>query len=350
MPRQRYLEPNYRLWRDAATGLYYIRYTDERRISRSVSTRTRDTVAAEAFRDQFIAGRQAPLRPIEPTIGHLLDRYLADRAGHTASTGHEWACQAIRRHIGNLRPEHLDRRTYWLKRAKDGVGPGTIIKEVGHLRAALANAIKDKLIAAAPEIDRPSQPKAREIWISKEQAVALRRGAVMPHVRLFIVLATATAGRKEAIERLSWDRVDLTRGIVHLALPGRPSSKKRAAVVPISPAVVRYLKQHKAIAITNNVLEWRGKPAGSVRKGLAAAVKRAGLGKEITAHVLRHSAASWMVEAGVPTAQVARFLGDTEAMVERVYGHHRPSYLRDAAAALTLSRRTPSQTTPGPKR
>jgi hypothetical protein len=41
-----------------------------------------------------------------------------------------------------------------------------------------------------------------------------------------------------------------------------------------------------------------------------------------------------MIQAGVPIPEVARFLGNTEKMVERVYGHHAPDYLRRAAAAL----------------
>ncbi len=41
-----------------------------------------------------------------------------------------------------------------------------------------------------------------------------------------------------------------------------------------------------------------------------------------------------MVMAGVPLAEVARMLGDSEAMVEKVYGKHSPDYLRRAADAL----------------
>lgn len=343
MARPRFLRPNYRC-EPGERGIYLVKWT-ENRIPRSVSTRTRLPSEAAEFFARWLAGREAPERSPNPTIGQILDHYLKDREGQTASDGHEWACQAVRRHIGALRPEHLERKTYWLARTRDGVSPGTIIKDVGHLRAALELAVKDRLIATAPYIDRPAQPRGREIWLTKEDAARLRRAAVMPHVRLFIVLALATGGRKETLERLTWDRVDLGRGIVHLALPGRPTSKKRAAVVPIEPATVRYLRLHKAVALTENVLEWRGKPAGNVKKGFAAAVRRAGLGADITPHVLRHSCASWLVEAGIPCAQVARFLGDTEAMIEKTYGHHRPSYLREASAALgRRSRVSRSQT------
>ena len=41
-----------------------------------------------------------------------------------------------------------------------------------------------------------------------------------------------------------------------------------------------------------------------------------------------------MTQAGRPLAEVAAYLGDTVATVERVYVHHAPGWLREAAASL----------------
>ena len=42
-----------------------------------------------------------------------------------------------------------------------------------------------------------------------------------------------------------------------------------------------------------------------------------------------------MVQRGVPFEMVAKFLGNSKEMVERVYGHHSPEWLRLAANALS---------------
>ena len=85
--------------------------------------------------------------------------------------------------------------------------------------------------------------------------------------------------------------------------------------------------------MTNWVIEHRGRPVQSIKTGFRAAVRRAGL-KHCTPHDLRRTCATWMVQDGIPVAQVARFLGDTEEMIEKVYGQHSPEYLRDAARSL----------------
>lgn len=59
-----------------------------------------------------------------------------------------------------------------------------------------------------------------------------------------------------------------------------------------------------------------------------------GLDDEVTPHVLRHTSATWLVQAGVPLWEVAGFLEMTVEMVKRIYGHHAPEHLQRAARAL----------------
>ena len=55
----------------------------------------------------------------------------------------------------------------------------------------------------------------------------------------------------------------------------------------------------------------------------------------VSPHMMRHSAAVHMAEAGVPMDEIAQYLGHTNARVTReVYARFSPDYLRNAAAAL----------------
>ena len=97
------------------------------------------------------------------------------------------------------------------------------------------------------------------------------------------------------------------------------------------------LKDAKEAARTDHVIEFRGQRVTSIK----AAFRRQ-LCKECcikaSPHVLRHTAATWLVMDGVPLREVARLLGNGEAMVEKVYGKHSPDYLRRAVSALSLKK------------
>jgi hypothetical protein len=41
-----------------------------------------------------------------------------------------------------------------------------------------------------------------------------------------------------------------------------------------------------------------------------------------------------MAMDGIPLSEIARFLGDSEKTVEKIYAKHAPDYLRNASAAL----------------
>ena len=94
------------------------------------------------------------------------------------------------------------------------------------------------------------------------------------------------------------------------------------------------------IGLTDHVIEYNGKPVISIKKGFRQLCKDCDI--KASPHVLRHTAATWLVMDGVPLAEVARLLGDSEKTVENVYGKHAPDYLRRAVNLLKF-RRQPLQ-------
>jgi len=65
-------------------------------------------------------------------------------------------------------------------------------------------------------------------------------------------------------------------------------------------------------------VEWNGKPVKSVKTAFKTAVKLANLPGKITPHTLRHTAATWLMQAGVDKWQAAGFLGMSIEMLDRV--------------------------------
>jgi integrase len=346
MARTRLAVPNYKL---TQRGSYFHVQWYEDGKARRVPTGTTDSREAERFLAQFVAGQGTPEPPSAPSVSQILTGYLADRKAKPvrAYDTLEVAAKALRRHLADLQPDHLTRervRFYCSARRAEGhmVGPadarykkvtsdGTLIRELTMLRAALAWAKRERWITGdLPYIEVPSQPPARDRWLTRDEADRLLEKALAPHMKVFIGLALHTAARSGAILELTWNRVHLDSGVIDL---GEGHGRKRRGAVPINDRLRPILEQARAMATCPYVVEHGGQKVASIKTGFNAAARRAGI-KGVSPHVLRHTAVSWMVQRGVPLAMVARYASMTEAMVEKRYGHHAPDYLKQAAMAL----------------
>jgi integrase len=316
------------LWQHP-NGFFYILYGP--RLQRRLSTRTTDRRQAEQFHARFTLGTESPV-VAQPCIGDILDGYEKDAQQRVRSKESlRYAVVALKARLGALPPADLLPPVI-RKYAKDrGSSSGTIIRELGVLRAALGWAVANKWIAEKPVISAPvATPKPRNRWITKDEAKRLLAACEAPHLKLFVMLGLTTAARMSAILELKWDQVDLTRRVIDY---GEGHGNKRRAVAPINDQLYPMLTAAKALSGSEYVVSYHGKPLATVKKGFRLACERAGI-EGVTPHILRHTAATWMALDGVPLAEIARMLGDEERTVERVYAKHTPGYLKRAAGAL----------------
>jgi integrase len=217
-------------------------------------------------------------------------------------------------------------RSYVDGRRRSGISDGTIHTDLGYLRAATGAKIK-----------LPPKPRPKSRHLTPEEARRLLDAAQMPHVSLFILLALHTAGRPSSILDLHWDRVDLQTRRIRLDNPARDRTAKGRATVPIADALVGPLNEARNAAQTEYVIEWAGQPIKSIKKAIKRAAERAGL-DGVTPYVLRHTAAVWMAESGVPIAEIGQYLGHNNiGTTYRVYARFSPDYLRRASDAISTA-------------
>jgi integrase len=247
--------------------------------------------------------------------------------------------KAVLAHFGALEPAQINAescRAYIAARRSLGRKDGTIWTELGHLRTALNWAEKTQLIERAPHIERPLKPDPKGRHLTRIEASRLLDAAVMPHVRLFIIMAIATGARTAALLELTWARCDFDRGLIDLSSDALAVRRKGRATIPMNDAARAALVEAKAGARTRFVIEWAGQPVKKVRRGITAAAYRAGI-VGVTPHVLRHTAAVWMAEAGHSMSEIAQYLGHADSRItERVYARYSPNHLRKAADALEI--------------
>ena len=85
-----------------------------------------------------------------------------------------------------------------------------------------------------------------------EQIRGLIQACEFPHLKLFVHLAYATAGRSAALLGLTWDRCDFERDKIYLEDPTLTQPHKGRAIVPMTAALRSALLEAKGGAL------WRG--------------------------------------------------------------------------------------------
>lgn len=316
------------------TGYWEIRWSekiDGRYASRSHSTRETERGKAEIYKRHWLnALAEAENATIGlPPVAELCDKYeLAAKARGVGITQYRVLAQ-LRQFFGHLEPNQITDEDLHDYRAHRGVSTGTLRRELNTLVAVLNHAARKKLVPATelPHIDLPPEGQSREVYLSPEEEAKfyeLLAKSPAARVSVFCMLALRTGARKAAIEKLTWDRVDLENRFVDYRDPGLRASKKRRVPVPIDDMLLPVLQGAKLFSSGPYVV------GGDIKSALLRLRRDNPEFQKVTPHVLRHTAATRWLREGISIWHVAGLLGDTVETTTKVYGHHATVDLREA--------------------
>jgi integrase len=319
-------------WLTKLRGVYHLTWNDNGRRRYSLKTTDR----AEA--DRKAPARYAELnRPTGTKVADLWTAYCLDMEGRAVvgTMKHTW--KALEKRFGALDASEItiaECRAHTEARRASGIRDGTIHTELGHLRMVVLWAKKNGLIREAAAILRPSKPEPKDVHLTRSEVRRLIEEARAPHVQLAIRLMIATCARNEAAMQLTWDRVDLERGIIQLRNPFDKSRRKGRATVPINDTLLDALKTAYEGRQTRFVIEWAGEPVKSIKRGLKFAGRAIGR-PDVSPHMLRHTGAVWLAEDGHDMEEISQYLGhDDVKTTRRIYARFSPTYLRKLGDSL----------------
>ncbi|MBY5892973.1 tyrosine-type recombinase/integrase [Rhizobium ruizarguesonis] len=198
----------------------------------------------------------------------------------------------------------------------------------------------------------PAKAKSRVTFYTRREIALLvlsayrRKDTV--HIARFILTGLYTGTRSERIERASYIRepgrpwVDLENGVFYRRADGEmtPANKRADPVRIPRPLLMHMRRWHKGAPGrpgSRYVVEYRGRPV-SPRKGfytLKGKIFDKERRREVNRHTLRHTCATWLMQAGVSISLVAKYLSATEKIIEEVYGHHHPDFHSEADHAFS---------------
>lgn len=203
----------------------------------------------------------------------------------------------------------------------------TIKLTLAHLHTCLAAAVRAGLIPANPAsaARKPKGEKARiDPFTPEELARIIAEGTLRPNTRIHAFLAAtgARAGEALALQVSDYDKdtglVSITKGWTPKTPAGPPKSPNsvRTIRVPVSA------REAVQLAIGGRTSGRLFPHAGhsSAYGPWKRLLRELGL-RFRKPHEMRHSVATAMVGAGVPLANVAKYLGDSVGTIVKFYCH-----------------------------
>ena len=353
--------------RKDGTRYYSVTYRVGGRAGRQSSTSFPDEAQAKRFcslvdslgpvKALEVAGIADTQRTLSKlTVGEWLARHIDSLTGVEKKTLSEYR-RYVERDIGpafgvvpltKLTREHV---AAWVNAMRDaGAATGTMQNKAGFLSGALRLAVKDGHLSGNPcegiRLPRTEQPGP--VFLTRDEFQVLK-AAFSDRYKPLVEFLVASGCRASEALALKPSDVDREAGTVRITR----SWKRAGSGYELGPPKTR--KSVRTINVPESVLaqldyggEWlfTGSNGGPVRlyswrsnvwiKSRAKAMA-AGLSKCPRIHDMRHTCASWMIQAGVPLPVVQAHLGheSIQTTVDR-YGHlDRSSHV---AAADALAR------------
>ena len=296
------------------------------------SSGTSDRAKAQEYHDKLKASRWDQQRlGIKPkhSWNEAVVRYLEEKSHKATQSDDKAHLRWVDRFLNGLNLDAINRDLLdkiMAERMASGVSNTTVNRTMEVVRAVLRKAAYDwDWLDKAPRVRMLPEPKRRIRWLTWDEADRLI-GVLPEHLAAMAKFSLETGLRRANVTGLEWSQVDLARRTAWIH-PDQAKARK-AIAVPLSAAAVIVIREQLGKHSTH-VFSFRGK---SVRQVNTKAWRKALLKVGITDfrwHDLRHTWASWHVQAGTPL-HVLQELGGWECVeMVRKYAHLSSEHLAE---------------------
>jgi integrase len=353
MPRAKNSKGLYR--RGKTWWITYQGLDGKQRFESSGSTLKADGEYLLACRRKAIAEGTAPpvtgRRAMNTTFAELTERYLEFVQGQKSFATKKGFIRELKEEFGPVKLNGLTLAAVEAYQARLLAEPRAPRSKSGERGAPLALASVNRRLACLKHmmtkavewdlVGRDTLDRLRRVKLPRENNRRSRFlsvaecqrliAAAEPHLKPVLIFALNTGCRKAEILGLTWDRVDLKHGFIHL----HETKSGQSRDIPINGTLRAVLKGlvrrlDSALVFYNpaNGGRWH-----DLKRSFATACRRAKI-RDFRFHDLRHTFASQLVMAGVDLTTVSRLLGHASLTMTLRYSHLAPDHLKGAVDIL----------------
>lgn len=182
-----------------------------------------------------------------------------------------------------------------------------------------------------PKLKLYREAKRRIRWLKHEEAQRLI-DALPEYLADMAVFSLATGLRQRNVLGLNWSQINLSRKTAWIEADEAKAG--RAIGVALNQTAIGILEKRKGKHPSFVFTQPNGKPVKSISSRIwKNALSQAGI-VDFRWHDLRHTWASWLVQAGVPLAALQEMGGWENVGMVQKYAHLAPEHLHGHAAIL----------------
>lgn len=329
------------LYRRPNSSHWWVRFTiGGRRVRRSTGTDERAKAEEYETRLRDRLWREKQLGERIHTFGEAVERYLLETAGKRSRDKDvqrlRWFLQ--HREVAELALHEIDRDALEAARTTlaQELGETTVNHYMATVRAVLRRAqLEWNWLESVPKVPMFRRRLAEPRWLTRAQFGKLLKH-LPAHTADLARFAVATGLRRSNITGLTWDRVDLRRRTAYI--PAGEAKGGRGIPVALNADAIAVLKRWKG-KDERWVFVFRGRRITQVAtKAWRRACVEAGVAG-LRFHDLRHTWASWQVQAETPLSVLQEMGGWQSFEMVRRYAHLSPGHLKKYADRTLLRRR-----------
>jgi integrase len=220
------------------------------------------------------------------------------------------------------------------------VSKRTVNLEITMLKAMLNKMVELEVIPKNPikNVKKIRGPESKTLEFLTNEEIAAILKELTPTYYPVIYTFLKTGLRKSELVYLEWGDIDFDKKQLRVVNKvAHPTKSYKPRYIPMDKKLVevlRSIKKAKSPYVFITARETMRK--NNLITNLKRTAKKAGIKKNVTIHMLRHTYASHLVMAGVDLATVKALLGHADIHTTMRYAHLAPDHLRQAANKLSF--------------
>ena len=320
-------------------GYYYIYYFDSNNKRKSVSTTKKFKSEALAALNELRPSLKAQQQTTPITLKEYRWEFLkASESYHSWKTTRDYRStfNELEKYFGNLQLCQFTQKgiqEFVQKKIRDK-SLYTGRRHLINIKALFSRAIVFNYISSNPAtgIKRIRTPERLPGFFSKVEYQMLQTVIDDSDYKDIIDFAVNTGLRQMEILSLQRGQFDEAGRLIILDNQTHTTKSKRVRTIPLNQ------KAHEILTMRTgtHLFTRNSKPISPdhLQDQFRKYVKAAGISRKLTFHSLRHTFASWLVQAGVSIYEVSKLLGHADIKTTQIYAHLRSDDLRRSVELL----------------